>query len=100
LTTVARLTPCAVTSSVTLGIWSAEMRQHTARLAEASPHLQITTELVLDRRVFIARGKNGVSPWIVLSSDLGRFEAAIAPIDDGLPPASGHIGSAGSRQDR
>jgi len=68
-----------------------EIRQHTARLAEACPHLHITTELVLDRHVFIARGKDGVSPWIVLSSDLGRFEAGIAPIGDGLPPARGHI---------
>jgi hypothetical protein len=51
---------------------------HAARLAEACPHLQITTELVLDHRVFIARGKNGQGPWIVLSSDLERFEAAIA----------------------
>lgn len=73
-----------------MNLTDTEVRQHTARLAEACPHLQITTELVLDHRVFIARGKNGVGPWIVLSSDLGRFEAAIAPIDDGLPPATGH----------
>ncbi len=75
-----------------------EIRQHTARLAEACPYLQITTDLVLDRRDFIARGTNGVGPWIALSIDLGRFEAAIAPIVYGLPPASAHISPAGSRQ--
>ena len=68
----------------------AEISQHTARLSEAHPQLQITTELVLDHRAFIARGKNGRGPWIVLSSDLERFEAAIAPSNAGSP---------GTRQD-
>jgi hypothetical protein len=48
----------------------AEIGEHTARLSETHPHLQISTEFVLEHRVFIARGKNGQGPWIVLSSDL------------------------------
>jgi len=78
---------------VRVNLSEAEIIEHTARLTEAHPHLQITTELVLDHRVFIARGKNGRGPWIVLSSDLERFEAAIAPSDAG--PTS----PAGTRRD-
>lgn len=85
--------------SVRMELTDAGISQHTVRLAEAFPHLQITTELVLDHRVFIARGKNGRSPWIVLSSDLERFEAAIAPSDAGHPVVTGHASPAGTRQD-
>jgi hypothetical protein len=84
---------------VRVELTDAETAQHAARLSEACPHLQITTELVLDHRVFIARGKNGRGPWIVLSSDLERFEAAIAPSDAGHPVASGHTSPAGTRRD-
>ena len=84
---------------VRVNLNEAEMGEHTARLSEAHPHLQITTELVLDHRVFIARGKNGRSPWIVLSSDLERFEAAIAPSDAGPPVPAGHACPAGTRRD-
>jgi hypothetical protein len=70
---------------VRVKLTDAEISQHTARLSEACPGLQITTELVLDHRVFIARGRNGRGPWIVLSSDLERFEAAIAPSNAGSP---------------
>ena len=84
---------------VRMELTDAEISQHTARLAEACPYLQITTELVLDHRVFIARGKNGQGPWIVFSSDLERFEAAIAPSDAGPPVASGRTSPAGTRQD-
>jgi hypothetical protein len=84
---------------VRMELTDAEISQHTARLAEACPRLQITTELVLDHRVFIARGKNGWRPWIVLSSDLERFEAAIAPSNAGPPAATGHTSSAGTRRD-
>jgi hypothetical protein len=76
-----------------------EIAGHTARLSQACPHLQITTELVLGHRVFIARGKNGRGPWIVLSSDLERFEAAIAASDAGHPVATGHASPAGTRRD-
>ena len=84
---------------VRVNLNEAEIGEHTARLSEARPHLQITTELVLDHRVFIARGKNGRSPWIVLSSDLERFEAAIAPSDAGPPVPAGHACPAGTRRD-
>jgi hypothetical protein len=84
---------------VRMELTDAEISQHTARLSQACPHLQITTELVLDHRVFIARGKNGQGPWIVLSSDLERFEAAIAPSDAGPPVVTGHTSPAGTRQD-
>ncbi len=79
---------------VQMELTDAEISQHTARLAEACPELQITTELVLDHRVFVARGKNGRGPWIVLSSDLERFEAAIAPSGAGHPVATGHTSPA------
>ena len=84
---------------VRMELTDAEISQRTARLAEACPHLQITTELVLDHRVFIARGKNGQGPWIVLSSDLERFEAAIARSDAGPPAVTEHTSPAGTRQD-
>ncbi len=84
---------------VRVELTDAETAQHTARLSDACPHLQITTELVLDHRVFIARGKNGRGPWIVLSSDLERFEAAIAPTDAGHPVPPGHTSPAGTRRD-
>ena len=70
---------------VRVKLTDAEISQHTARLSEAHPQLQIITELVPGHRVFIARGKNGRGPWIVLSSDLERFEAAIAPSNAGSP---------------
>ncbi|MDX6335819.1 MAG: hypothetical protein QOG05_3159 [Streptosporangiaceae bacterium] len=84
---------------VRVNLSDAEIAGHTARLSEGHPHLRITTELVLDHRVFIARGKNGQSPWIVLSSDLERFEAAIAPCDVRHPAATGHTYPAGTRRD-
>jgi|SRR5580704_5843495 hypothetical protein len=85
--------------SVWMELTDAEMAGHAARLSQACPDLQITTEFVLDHCVFIARGKNGQGPWIVLSSDLERFEAAIAPSDAGHPVAAGHASPAGTRQD-
>ena len=84
---------------VRMELTDAEVAEHAARLSQACPHLQISTELVLDHRVFIARGKNGQGPWIVLSSDLERFEAAIAPSDAGPPVATGHTSPAGTWQD-
>jgi hypothetical protein len=84
---------------VRVKLTNTEISQHTARLSEAHPHLQITTELVLAHRVFIARGKSGRGPWIVLSSDLERFEAAIAPSDAGHPLATGHTFPAGTQRD-
>jgi hypothetical protein len=77
----------------------AGISEHTARLSEAHPQLQITTELVLDHRVFVARGRNGRGPWIVLSNDLERFEAAIAPSDAVPPVAIRHTSPQGTRRD-
>ena len=84
---------------VQMELTDAEMREHIARLSGACLYLQITTELVLGHRVFIARGKNGRGPWIVLSSDLERFEAAIAPGHPGPPAATGHASPAGTPRD-
>ncbi|MGH3122756.1 MAG: hypothetical protein ACRDND_17265 [Streptosporangiaceae bacterium] len=81
-----------------MNLTDTEIREHTARLSQACPHLQITAELVLGYRVFIARGKKGQSPWIVLSSDLERFEAALAPRDAGPPEATAHNRLAGTRR--
>ena len=58
--------------SVRVKLTDAEISQHMARLSEACPELQITTELVLDHRVFIARGKKagdrGSSSQAILSA--------------------------------
>jgi hypothetical protein len=83
---------------VRMELTDAEIAGHTARLSQACPHLQITTELVLDNRVLIARGKNGRGPWIVLSNDLERFEAAITPSGPGPPVATGHTSPPGTRR--
>jgi hypothetical protein len=83
---------------VRVNLSDTEISEYTARLSQAHPYLQITTELVLDHRVFIARGKNGRGPWIVLSSDLERFEAAIAPSNARPPTATGRTSPAGTRR--
>jgi hypothetical protein len=83
---------------VRVNLTDTEIGEYAARLADAYPHLQITTELVLGHRVFIARGKNGRSPWIVLSSDFERFEAALAPRDAGPPVATEHTSPSGTRR--
>jgi hypothetical protein len=44
------------------------------------PQLAITSEICGPARVWVARGEGG-HPWLVLSSDLGRFRAAL-----GQPP--------------
>jgi hypothetical protein len=41
------------------------------------PQLVITTELYWDVRVWVARGGDG-HPWLVLSSNLDRFRAALS----------------------
>ena len=40
-------------------------------------HLGISAEVLIERRVFVARGRDGGHPWLVLSSDLARFERAL-----------------------
>jgi hypothetical protein len=48
------------------------------RLRADYPQLTITAEMYGRTRVWVARGGDGHHPWLVLSSDLGRFRAALA----------------------
>jgi hypothetical protein len=47
------------------------------RLRREHEHLEITAEVLIERRVFVAKGRDGGHPWLVLSSDLARFERAL-----------------------
>lgn len=47
------------------------------RLRAEHPQLTITAELCGLTRVWVARGGDGHRPWLVLSSDLARFRAAL-----------------------
>ena len=47
-----------------------------AELRAEYPDLTIGIESAHGSRVWVAQGKNG-RPWLVLSSDLGRFRAAL-----------------------
>ena len=47
------------------------------RLRREHEHLEISAEILIERRVFVARGRDGGHPWLVLSSDLARFEQAL-----------------------
>lgn len=47
------------------------------------PQMTITAEFCGPTRVWVARGENGHHPWLVLSSDLARFQAAL-----GQPPTT------------
>jgi len=47
------------------------------RLRADYPQMTITTGFCGRTRVWMARGENGQHPWLVLSSDLGRFRAAL-----------------------
>jgi hypothetical protein len=39
--------------------------------------LEISAEVLIERTVFVAKGRDGGHPWLVLSSDLARFERAL-----------------------
>jgi len=54
------------------------------RLQADYPQMTITTDFYGHTRVWVARGADGQHPWLVLSSDLGRFRAAL-----GQPGAEG-----------
>jgi hypothetical protein len=45
--------------------------------------MTITTDFYGHTRVWVARGEDGRHPWLVLSSDLARFRAAL-----GQPPTA------------
>ena len=47
------------------------------RLRREHEHLEISAEILIERRVFVAKGRDGGHPWLVLSSDLARFERAL-----------------------
>jgi hypothetical protein len=47
------------------------------RLQAEYPQLTITAEFCGRTRVWVARGGDGHHPWLVLSSDLARFRAAL-----------------------
>jgi hypothetical protein len=47
------------------------------RLRREHEHLDISAEVLIERRVFVAKGRDGGHPWLVLSSDLARFERAL-----------------------
>lgn len=51
------------------------------RLRREHEHLEITAEVLIERRVFVAKGRDGGHPWLVLSSDLARFERALTAAD-------------------
>ena len=48
-------------------------------MQEAHPELEITTEYLFVTQVYVARGRNGANPWVLLSSSLERFERALTP---------------------
>jgi hypothetical protein len=62
------------------------------RLQADYPQLAITAEVCGPARIWVARGGDGHHPWLVLSSDLSRFRAALGQpsrvIRDPNPSAS------------
>ena len=55
-----------------------ELAATIERLRREHEHLEISAEILIERRVFVAKGRDGSRPWLVLSSDLARFERALA----------------------
>ena len=45
------------------------------------PHLDISIEFLATYRAWSARGRDGRSPWLVLSTDLDRFRQALDRAD-------------------
>jgi hypothetical protein len=54
-----------------------ELAATVDRLRREHEHLEISAEVLMERRVFVARGRDGGHPWLILSSDLARFERAL-----------------------
>jgi hypothetical protein len=61
----------------------AELAATIERLRREHEHLEISAEVLIERRVFVARGRDSGHPWLVLSSDLARFERALAAVGPG-----------------
>jgi hypothetical protein len=60
-----------------------ELAATIERLRREHEHLEISAEVLIERRVFVAKGRDGGHPWLVLSSDLARFEWALAAVGSG-----------------
>ncbi|HZC64680.1 MAG TPA: hypothetical protein VE464_23835 [Streptosporangiaceae bacterium] len=54
-----------------------ELAATIERLRREHEHLDISAEVLIERRVFVAKGRDGGHPWLVLCSDLARFERAL-----------------------
>ena len=54
-----------------------ELAATVERLRREHEHLEISAEVLIERRVFVAKGRDGGHPWLVLSSDLAPFERAL-----------------------
>jgi hypothetical protein len=54
-----------------------ELAATVERLRREHEHLEISAEILIERRVFVPKGRDGGHPWLVLSSDLERFERAL-----------------------
>ena len=54
-----------------------ELAAAIERLQREHEHLDISAQVLIERRVFVAKGRYGAHPWLVLSSDLARFERAL-----------------------
>ena len=57
-----------------------ELAATIERLRRQHKHLEISAEILIERRVFVARGRDGGRPWLVLSSDITRFERALTAV--------------------
>jgi hypothetical protein len=55
-----------------------ELAATIGRLRREHEHFEISAEILIERRVFVAKGRDGGHPWLVLSTDLARFERALA----------------------
>ena len=55
------------------------------------PHLDISIEFLATYRAWSARGRDGRNPWLVLSTDLGRFRRlSTAPTGSSDPARQPH----------
>jgi hypothetical protein len=72
----------------------AELAATIDRLRREHEHLEISAEVLIERRVFVAKGRDGGHPWLILSSDLARFERALAVAGPGQA-VSGRLNWAG-----
>jgi hypothetical protein len=50
----------------------AELTATIERLRREHEHLEISAEVLIERRVFVAKGRDGGHPWLVLSSGLAN----------------------------